>query len=104
MSKEPLSTSTQEVPKLKTALLDKIVEIDESFIMWRFRHSQMVLRMLGRKMGTGGSSGHGYLKKTADEHHIFRDLHNVSTLLIPRSELPELPKELEDSLGYIYKG
>ena len=96
----------RDKPILRTpySILDKIVEIDESFIMWRFRHSQMVLRMLGRKMGTGGSSGHGYLKKTADEHHIFRDLHNVSTLLIPRSELPELPKDLDDSLGYIYKG
>lgn len=90
--------------RIPYSILDKIVEIDESFIMWRFRHSQMVLRMLGRKMGTGGSSGHGYLKKTADEHHIFRDLHNVSTLLIPRSEIPELPKDLDDSLGYIYNG
>lgn len=90
--------------RMPYSILDKIVEIDESFIMWRFRHSQMVLRMLGRKMGTGGSSGHGYLKKTADEHHIFRDLHNVSTLLIPRSELPELPDDLEEKLNYNYKG
>lgn len=88
--------------RIPFSILEKIVDIDESFIMWRFRHSQMVLRMLGRKMGTGGSSGHGYLKKTADEHHIFRDLHNVSTLLIPRSELPELPEELEAKLGFEY--
>jgi tryptophan 2,3-dioxygenase len=88
--------------RMPYSILEKIVEIDESFIMWRFRHSQMVLRMLGRKMGTGGSSGHGYLKKTADEHHIFRDLHNVSTLLIPRSELPELPADLDAKLGFTY--
>lgn len=95
----------RDKPILRTpySILEKIVEIDESFIMWRFRHSQMVLRMLGRKMGTGGSSGHGYLKKTSDEHHIFRDLHNVSTLLIPRSELPELPNELNELLGYSFK-
>lgn len=95
----------RDKPILRTpySILEKIVEIDESFIMWRFRHSQMVLRMLGRKMGTGGSSGHGYLKKTSDEHHIFRDLHNVSTLLIPRSELPELPNELNEMLGYSFK-
>lgn len=89
--------------RIPHSILEKIIEIDESFIMWRFRHSQMVLRMLGRKMGTGGSSGHGYLKKTADEHHIFRDLHNVSTLLIPRSELPELPDELDKKLGFSYE-
>jgi tryptophan 2,3-dioxygenase len=56
--------------------------------------------MLGRKMGTGGSSGYDYLHKTAKEHHIFRDLHNISTLLIPRSELPKLPAEVVKELGF----
>ena len=79
-----------------------IVDIDELLISWRYRHAQMVLRMLGRKVGTGGSSGHNYLKATADKHHIFTDLHNISTLLIPRSELPELPDEIQKELGYYF--
>lgn len=83
-------------------ILEKITDVDELFTLWRYRHSQMVLRMLGKKMGTGGSSGHGYLSKTAEKHHIFRDLHNISTLLIPRSELPDLPDEIEDKLGFKY--
>ena len=69
---------------------------------WRYRHAQMVLRMLGRNVGTGGFSGYDYLHATAVKHHIFKDLHNISTLLIPRSELPPLPKELKEELGFYY--
>ena len=79
-----------------------LIEIDELLTAWRYRHSQMVMRMLGKKIGTGGSSGHEYLRATADKHHIFADLHNISTLLIPRSELPELPKEVKQYLGFNY--
>ncbi|MEO0777693.1 MAG: tryptophan 2,3-dioxygenase family protein, partial [Bacteroidota bacterium] len=69
---------------------------------WRYRHAQMVLRMLGRKIGTGGSSGHEYLRETALRHQIYTDLHNISTLLIPRSELPELPIALKKELGFYF--
>ncbi len=84
-------------------LLNKISEMDEQFTMWRQRHSQMVMRMIGRKMGTGGSSGYDYLKKTAEQHQIFKDLHNISTLMIPRSDLPELPNELKSKLSFIFR-
>lgn len=81
-------------------LLVCLIDIDELLTTWRYRHAQMVLRMLGRKVGTGGSSGHEYLHDTAVKHHIFTDLHNISTLLIPRSELPELPEEIKKALGF----
>lgn len=84
-------------------LLNKITEMDEQFTMWRHRHSQMVMRMIGKKMGTGGSSGYDYLKKTAEQHQIFKDLHNISTLMIPRSDLPELPSELKSKLSFIFR-
>ncbi len=83
-------------------LISRLLEIEDLLTSWRFRHAQMVMRMLGRKTGTGGSSGHKYLKKTADEHKIFIDLHNISTLLIPRSKLPELPKEVRKELGFYF--
>ena len=83
-------------------LLTCIIEIDSELTTWRYRHAQMVQRMLGNKIGTGGSSGHEYLQSTAVKHPIFKDLHNISTLLIPRSELPELPAELTKELGYYY--
>lgn len=81
-------------------LLSRAIDIEEFFTMWRYRHAQMVLRMIGRKAGTGGSSGHDYLNETAKKHHIFSDLLNISTLLIPRSELPDLPENLRNNLGY----
>lgn len=84
-------------------LLVTLIEIDEALTTWRYRHAQMVMRMIGNKIGTGGSSGHAYLHKTAEKHHIFKDLHGISTLLIPRSELPELPHELKEQLDFNFK-
>lgn len=81
-------------------LLSRLMDIEEMLTNWRSRHAQMVLRMIGRKTGTGGSSGHQYLKSTAQQHTIFTDLYQVATLLIPRSELPELPEELKRHLGF----
>ncbi|MEZ4909870.1 MAG: tryptophan 2,3-dioxygenase family protein [Saprospiraceae bacterium] len=83
-------------------LLSKLVELDDFITTWRYRHAQMVMRMLGNKVGTGGSSGHEYLAMTAAKHHIFADFHNVSTLLIPRSELPELPENFKKNLGFYF--
>ncbi len=80
--------------------LQKLIDIDELLTTWRNRHAQMVLRTLGQKIGTGGSSGFDYLKKTADKHRIFYDLHNISTLLIPRSELPKMPETLKKKLNF----
>jgi len=82
--------------------LQKLIDMDELFTTWRNRHAQMVLRTLGQKIGTGGSSGYDYLKDTADKHRIFYDLHNISTLLIPRSALPELPVELKEKLNFSF--
>lgn len=82
--------------------LQKLIDMDELFTTWRNRHAQMVLRTLGRKIGTGGSSGYDYLKSTADHHRIFYDLHHISTLLIPRSELPILPDSVRDELNFRY--
>lgn len=81
-------------------LLTSLIEIDDLLTTWRYRHAQMVLRMIGNKIGTGGSSGHEYLNKTARQHKIFADLHNISTLLIPRSSLPELPPEVKHKLSF----
>jgi tryptophan 2,3-dioxygenase len=91
---------TEPLLQLPYRLLNVITEMDELLTGWRYRHAQMVMRMLGRKSGTGGSSGHDYLMETVKKHQIFIDFHNISTLLIPRSELPELPLEIKKALGY----
>jgi hypothetical protein len=41
---------------------------------------------------TGGSSGHDYLRDTAEKHRIFKDFSHLATFLIPRSQIPILPE------------
>ncbi len=92
----------QPILQLPYRLLAEIVEIDERISTWRYRHALMVLRMIGRKTGTGGSAGYSYLKKTAEEHRVYADLFNISTFLVPRSKLPDLPESVERDLGYYF--
>lgn len=80
--------------------LTQLADIDEAFTSWRARHAMMVQRMLGRKIGTGGSSGHEYLAATTENNRVFLDLFTLSTFLIPRSALPELPTDLVRALGF----
>lgn len=83
-------------------LLSQLMEIDVKFTTWRHRHAQMVLRMIGKKIGTGGSSGHDYLNETALKHKFYNDLNNISTLMIPRSDLPDLPDNLKQELSFSF--
>ncbi len=93
---------TEPLLQLPSRLINTIVELDELLTNWRYRHAQMVMRMLGRKTGTGGSSGHEYLMETVKKHQVFIDFHNISTLMIPRSDIPDLPDELKKTLGFVY--
>jgi len=81
-------------------LLHTLVDIDENFTTWRYRHALMATRMIGTKIGTGGSSGHEYLRKAAENNRVFGDLVNLSTFFIPRSDLPEMPSEIARKLGF----
>ncbi len=83
-------------------VLNGLMDIDELFALWRYRHALMVQRMLGTKMGSGGSTGHDYLAATASKHRIFKDLFGLSTFLIPRSKLPKLPRQVEERMGFRY--
>jgi tryptophan 2,3-dioxygenase len=83
-------------------LLTVLIDVDELLTTWRYRHALMVQRMIGSKIGTGGSSGYHYLRTTIDGHKIFGDLFNLSTFLIPRSALPALPAEFEKNLDFYY--
>jgi tryptophan 2,3-dioxygenase len=90
--------------QLPFRLLTLLTDLDESMSRWRYRHAVMVQRMIGTKVGTGGSSGYGYLKRTADEHRVFGDLVALATFLLPRSALPELPASVRDAMRYRYSG
>lgn len=84
-------------------LLTALMDIDENFTAWRYRHSILAQRMLGSKVGTGGSSGHQYLKRTAENNRVFLDLFNLSSFLIPKRALPVLPAQLKKELSFFYE-
>jgi tryptophan 2,3-dioxygenase len=81
-------------------LLNALLEIDEQLSSWRYRHMNMVHRMIGTRIGTGGSSGKDYLKAAADKHYIFREIAQLNSFLIERRKLPKLSNELEKRLGF----
>ena len=81
-------------------ILTSMMDIDENFTTWRYRHALLAQRMLGTKIGTGGSSGHVYLKRAADNNRVFLDLFNLSTFLIPHSKLPKIPETLKKKLNF----
>lgn len=84
-------------------LLVKLIDVDELFTAWRYRHSIMANRILGSKIGTGGSSGHEYLKNSTENNRIFKDLFALATYLIPESKIPKLPEELREKLNFIFE-
>ncbi len=84
-------------------VLNALIDIDENFTSWRHRHSMMAHRMLGTKIGTGGTSGQDYLKKAADKNRVYLDLFNLSTYMIPKAALPKLPERLKKEMNYHYK-
>lgn len=59
-------------------LAEKLVDIEDWFQQWRFRHMKTVERIIGHKTGTGGSSGVGYLKQVL-EHYFFPELWGIRT-------------------------
>ena len=60
----------------------------------------MVMRMIGTRIGTGGSSGHEYLERTAERHRVFADLSALASFYIPRSALPRLPADVRSRMGF----
>lgn len=61
-------------------LAEKLVDIEDSFQQWRFKHMYTVQRIIGHKQGTGGSSGVSFLKKALDIS-LFPELFEVRTHL-----------------------
>lgn len=61
-------------------LAEKLVDVEDWLQQWRFRHMKTVERIIGFKMGTGGSSGVNYLKQVLD-HRFFPELWDLRTKL-----------------------
>jgi tryptophan 2,3-dioxygenase len=92
--------SYRELPLLAwpRVILDDLVAFEQAFVIFRQRHARMVERVIGRRTGTGGSSGVDYLDQTALKYRIFTDIWSVRTLLVRQALLP--PLESGDVYGF----
>ena len=61
-------------------MCEKLVDVEENFLLWRFRHVKTVERIIGYKKGTGGTAGVAFLRKTL-EVALFPELIDVRTEL-----------------------
>ena len=86
--------------QLPYQLLNLLLDVDELMASWRSRHVNMVHRMIGKRIGTGGSSGKDYLKAALDKHYIFQEIAQLTTFLIESKNLPVLPATLGKRLGF----
>ncbi|NPD06972.1 tryptophan 2,3-dioxygenase [Nocardioides sp. zg-1308] len=57
---------------------EELVDVEDAFQQWRFRHLQVVQRVIGHKVGTGGSSGVDFLRRALDLT-FFPELYEVRT-------------------------
>jgi tryptophan 2,3-dioxygenase len=64
-------------------MAEKLVDVDETYSLWRYRHLKVVLRVIGMKRGTGGTAGAGYLRQMVDEV-FFPELWEARTSLRER--------------------
>lgn len=70
-------------------LVDSFIQFEQAFLLWRNRHPRMVERQIGRRPGTGGSSGVAYLDATT-QYRVYKDLWNIRAMCIARSSLTPL--------------
>jgi tryptophan 2,3-dioxygenase len=92
----------EPVFQLPFRLLTSVLDLDATLTQWRYRHALMAQRMLGRRVGTGGSSGSEYLKQATEQHRVFTDFYRLTTFFIPRSKLPQLPEAMKRRLDFAY--
>jgi tryptophan 2,3-dioxygenase len=72
-------------------LAEKLIDIEDAFRQWRFRHLVTVARVIGQNTGTGGSTGLRYLQKVAIdgmENPLFPEIWEVRNLIYEPSKAP----------------
>ncbi len=80
--------------------LDQLVILDSSMARWRARHIDMVHRMIGLRVGTGGSTGKNYLRGAMDHHYVFNEIADLGSFLFERRKLPALPDSLKKAVRF----
>jgi len=78
-----------------SSILKSLLDMDALFVKWRFSHAMMVKRMIGTKLGTGGSGGYQYLRSTVSDRFMpFNGLFDVSSYVLPQRSMPALDQDL----------
>jgi len=76
-----------------SALVDALIEFEQGFRIFRFRHARMVERMIGTRTGSGGSPGVAYLDRTTTSYRVFGDLLEARNFLLATDRIPPLPDD-----------
>ena len=86
------STATARLPLLSWpgSVIDGLIECEQAMLAFRQRHARMVERVIGRRVGTGGSDGVAYLDQTALNYRVFTEIWAARTLLLPPDLSPEV--------------
>ena len=69
-------------------VVDRLIAAEQAMLVFRQRHARMVERVIGRRVGTGGSDGVDSLDRTALGYRVFRELWATRTLLIEAGQAP----------------
>lgn len=77
-------------------VIDGLIECEQAMLAFRQRHARMVERVIGRRVGTGGSDGVAYLDQTALRYRVFTEIWAARTLLLP----PDLSPAATDPAFY----
>jgi tryptophan 2,3-dioxygenase len=64
-------------------MAEKLIDVDETYSLWRYRHLKVVMRIIGMKRGTAGTAGAGYLRTMVDEV-FFPELWDARTAIRER--------------------
>lgn len=84
--------SNRDLPLLSWPgqVIDALIECEQSMLVFRQRHARMVERVIGRRIGTGGSDGVAYLDNTALRYRVFPEIWAARTLLLPPNLSPKV--------------
>lgn len=77
-------------------IIDALIECEQALLTFRQRHARMVERVIGRRVGTGGSDGVAYIDQTALKYRVFTEIWAARTMLLP----PDLCPPVRDQSFY----
>ncbi|MHC4513845.1 MAG: tryptophan 2,3-dioxygenase family protein [Planctomycetota bacterium] len=84
--------SNRELPLLSWPgeIIDSLIAAEQAMLVFRQRHARMVERVIGRRVGTGGSAGVDYLDRTALSYRVFKEIWAARTLLLDPDRAPQI--------------